>query len=140
MKFGHIAIRVKDINKMLDFYCKGLELKEAFRLNNDDNSLRIVFVHISGGQYLELCLGGEGEKHSFDDRKDVGVRHISFTVPDLKKFKKDAEERGVTFDSEILDTTDGNINIWLYDPEGNKLEIVQILLDSPQYEFAKKLK
>ncbi len=40
MRFGHVAIRVKGIDKMPDFYCKGLGLKEAFRINNDDGSLR----------------------------------------------------------------------------------------------------
>src|SRR3989344_4165094 len=124
MRFGHVAIRVKDIVKMLDFYCNGLEFKEAFRINNDDGSLRIVYLHISEGQYLELCLGGE-ERPSFDDSKSIGVRHISFTVENLVKSKKEMEKRGVVFDSDILDTRDHNKNVWLYDPEGNKLEIVQ---------------
>lgn len=134
MRFGHVAIRVKDIDKMLDFYSRGLGFKEAFRINNDDGSLRIVYVHISEGQYLELCLGGE-EKSSFDDSKSVGLRHISFTVEDLVKTKKEIEGRGVIFDSEILDTRDHNKNVWLFDPEGNKLEIIQTLSDSPHYKF-----
>ncbi len=139
MKFGHVAIRVKDINKMLDFYCKGLGFQEAFRINNDDGSLRIVYLHIFEGQYLELCLGGD-DRPSFDDSKSIGVRHISFTVDDLVKSKKEMEQRGVVFDSEILDTRDGNINVWLFDPEGNKLEIVQTSPDSPHYKFEKSQK
>src|SRR3990172_2768660 len=111
MRFGHVAIRVKDIDKMLDFYCKGLGLTEAFRIENEDGSLRIVYLHISERQYLELCLGGE-ERVEFDDQKSLGVRHISFTVDDLKKFKREVEERGVVFDSEILNTRDKNINAW----------------------------
>ena len=139
MKFGHVAIRVNDIDKMLDFYCKGLGFKEAFRINNDDGSLRIVYVHISDGQYLELCLGGR-ERPVFDDSKNIGVRHISFTVDDLVKSKKEMEKRGVVFDSDILDTRDHNKNVWLFDPEGNKLEIVQTQPDSPHYKFEKSIK
>ena len=60
MRFGHLAVRVKDIDRTLEFYCKGLGFKEAFRINNDNGSLRIVYIHISVGQYLELCLGGDG--------------------------------------------------------------------------------
>src|SRR3989344_2366246 len=136
MRFGHVAIRVKDIDKMLEFYCKGMGFKEAFRINNDDGSLRIVYLHISEGQYLELCLGGE-EKPSFDDSKSVGVRHISFTVDDLAKSKEEMEQKGVVFDSEILDTRDNNKNVWLFDPEGNKLELVKTYPDSPHYKFEK---
>ena len=139
MRFGHIAIRVKDIGKMLDFYCRGLGFQEAFRINNDDGSLRIVYLHISEGQYLELCLGGD-ERPMFDDSKSVGVRHISFVVEDLAKSKKEMEERGVVFGSDILDTRDHNKNVWLYDPEGNKLEMVEIHPGSPQYKFEKSIK
>ncbi len=138
MRLGHIAIRVKDIDKMLEFYCKGMGFKEAFRINNDDGSLRIIYLHITDEQYLELCLGGD-ERPAFDDSKSLGVRHISFTVDNLIKTKKEMEQRGVIFDSDILDTTDHNKNVWLFDPEGNKLEIVQILPDSPHYKFNKDM-
>lgn len=50
------------------------------------------------------------------------------------------EERGVVFDSEILDTRDNNKNVWLFDPDGNKLEIAQTLLESPHYKFEETLK
>ena len=136
MRFGHVAIRVKDIEKMLEFYCNGLGFGEAFRIKNDDGSLRIVYVHISDGQYLELCLRGE-ERADFDDQKSLGFRHINFTVDNLKIFKNEAEERGVTFDSEILNTRDNNKNVWLFDPEGNKLEITETSKNSPHFKFEK---
>ncbi len=140
MRFGHVAIRVKDIGKMLDFYCRGLGFTEAFKITNDNGSLRIVYVHISDGQYLELCLGGEGEKPVFDDLTNIGVRHISFTVENIEKYKKEAENRGVVFDSEILDTRDHNKNVWLFDPQGNKLEIVETRPESPHYKFEQSLR
>lgn len=93
MRFGHVAIRVKDIEKSLDFYCKGLGFPEAFRISNDDGSLRIVYVHISEGQYLEICVGGE-ERPEFDDQKSVGLRHINFTVEDLAQAKKRNGRKG----------------------------------------------
>lgn len=137
LKLGHIAIRVKDIDKILEFYVNGLGFEEAFRINNDDGSLRIVYVHISDGQYLELCLGGD-ERKEFDDLKSLGFRHINFTVTDIAGFKSEAEKRGVVFNSEILDTRDKNKNLWLFDPEGNKLEITEISDSSPQYKYINK--
>lgn len=134
LRFGHVAIRVKDIDKMLKFYCHGLGFEEAFRINNDDGSLRIVYLHISNKQYLELCLGGD-EKIAFDDSKSLGVRHISFTVDNLSEFKKEAEAKGVVFDSEILKLRDNNLTVFFFDPEGNKLEIVETQPDSPHKKF-----
>lgn len=134
MKFGHVALRVKNVSEMLNFYCEGLQLKEAFRINNDDGSLRIIYLHISDNQYLELCLGGTN-KLEFDDQKSVGVRHFCFTVENLVSSKMEMEKRGVKFDSEILTLRDKNPTVYLFDPDGNKIEIVEISKDSPQYKF-----
>lgn len=136
IKLGHVAIRVKDIDKMLHFYIDGLGFSEAFKINNDDGSLRIVYLHISQGQYLELCLGGD-ERTPFDDAKTLGVRHISFVVDNMEKAKKEMEARGVVFDSEVLKLRDNNLTVFFFDPEGNKLEMVETKEDSPHYEFEK---
>jgi len=122
---------------MLDFYCQKLGFEEAFRINNDDGSLRIVYVHISDGQYLELCLNGSNPR-SFDDQNDLGVRHICFTVDDIKSTYQELSQKGVTFDSEILDMRDKNQAAYLFDPEGNKIEIVQTSAESPQFAFQRK--
>lgn len=136
MRFGHNAIRVKDIERMLEYYIDGFGFEEAFRILNDDRSLRIVFVHISQGQYLELCLGGN-ERPDFDDKESLGMRHVAFTVDDLAKTKAELESRGVRFDSEILQMRDKNLAAYLFDPEGNKIELVQTGPESPHAKFQK---
>lgn len=136
MRFGHNAIRVKNIDNMLQYYVDGFGFEEAFRIMNDDGSLRIVYLHISDGQYLELCLGGD-KRPKFDDSKSLGLRHIAFTVEDLAKTKKEMESRGVVFDSEILNMKDKNLAAYLFDPEGNKIELVQTGPESPQFKFEK---
>ena len=138
MRFGHNAIRVKDIQKMLDYYINGFGFKEAFRIKNDDGSLRIVYLHISEGQYLELCLGGD-KRTPFDDTKSLGLRHLALTVDDLAKTKKELEKRGVVFDSEIMNMKDKNLAAYLFDPEGNKIELVQVEPESPHSKFEQSL-
>lgn len=134
MRFGHNALRIKNTEAMLDYYINKLGFEEAFKILNDDGSIRIVYVHISDGQYLELCLGGE-DRPEFDDQKSVGLRHIAFTVDNLEETKKDLESRGVVFDSEILFLRDKNYTAYLFDPDGNKLEIVQTTSESPHQKF-----
>lgn len=138
LRLGHVAIRIKDADTMLQYYINGLGLQEAFRIKNDDGSLRIVFLHIAEKQYLELCLGGDA-RSDFDDTKTLGVRHISFTVDNIETLKREAEARGVVFDSEILKLRDNNLTLFLFDPEGNKLEIVQTAEDSPHKQFEDSL-
>ncbi len=136
MRFAHNAIRVKDINKVLNFYVTGFGFEEAFRITNEDGSLRIVYLHISEGQYLELCLGG-GDRPQFDDKVSLGFRHLALTVNDITKTKKDLESRGVVFDSEIMKMKDQNLAVYLFDPEGNKIELVQTAPESPHFAFEK---
>lgn len=138
MRFGHIALRIKNIDKMLKFYQDGFGFKEAFQIKNEDGSLRIIYLHISEKQYLELCLGGDS-RPEFDDQKNLGFRHICFIVENLKKTKEEMEERGVVFDSEILKLRDNNYTAYLFDPEKNKIEIMQIQSDSPHFEFERNL-
>lgn len=121
---------------MLSFYCDKLGFEEAFKILNDDGSLRIVYVHISDGQYIELCTNGEA-KPAFDDKKDLGMRHFCFTVDDIEQTRKDLTAKGVNFDSPILEMRDNNLAMYLFDPEGNKIEIVETGKDSPQYLFQK---
>ncbi len=138
MRFNHIAIRVKDIETMLTFYCDKLGFSKAFRIPNDDGSLRIVYIHISEGQYLELCLDGL-KRPSFDDRKDIGFRHICFTVDDIYATRDKLISKGIVIDSEVLHMRDNNLAMYLFDPEKNKIEIVQTGENSPQFKFQKKL-
>lgn len=137
MRFNHIALRVSNIEEMLDFYCNKLGFQEAFRISNDDGSLRIVYVHISEGQYLELSLNGE-DRPPFDDQKDIGFRHICFTVDDVQTTRETLINKGVVFDSEILAMRDQNLAMYVFDPEKNKIEIVQTSDNSPQHTFQEK--
>lgn len=138
MRFNHIALRVNNIDKMLAFYCKKLGLKEAFRILNDDGSLRIVYIHISEGQYLELCLQGI-DRPPFDDQESIGFRHFCFTVNDIHSTRVNLIKNGVVFESEILNMRDNNLAMYLFDPEKNKIEIVQTGIKSPQFEFQKNI-
>jgi len=123
---------------MFNFYCKKLGLQEAFRIFNDDGSVRIIYLHISNGQYLELCLGGQ-KPFVRDDKENLGVRHVCFIVDDLKKTKEDLEAKDVVFDSEILSLRDNNLACYLSDPEGNKIELMQVQPGSPYKKFEETL-
>lgn len=138
MRIGHIAIRIKNLEKMLNFYCNKLGLKESFRIFNDDGSVRIVYIHISNKQYLELCLGGE-EPVLRDDKRSLGVRHICLVTDDLEETKKTLSQKGVLFSSDILSLRDNNLACYLSDPEGNNIELMQIKPNSPHGKFEESL-
>src|SRR5438477_11416641 len=58
---GHVAFRVTDLGRALDFYCGTLGFREAFRLERDgEPSPWIVYLQLAPGQFLELFPGGTG--------------------------------------------------------------------------------
>ena len=55
---GHIALKVRDLQKSIDFYTK-LGFPEFLRLNNDDGKPWIVYMKFADDLYLELFPGGK---------------------------------------------------------------------------------
>jgi hypothetical protein len=54
---GHPALAVHDIDATLSSY-RILGIEEAFRLNHDDGSLRLVYLHVSGDRFIEVFPSG----------------------------------------------------------------------------------
>lgn len=138
MKVHHIALRVNNLELMKAFYCQKLGFTEAFSILNDDGSVRIVYVHIADNQYLELCANGT-TRPEFDDTSSVGFRHICFEVEDIQRTYDELTKQGVHCDSEILNMRDHNQAFYVFDPEHNKIEIVEIGPHSPQAAFRKRM-
>jgi len=93
---GHIAINAKDINKSLDFYKRVLGLPEAFRLNNDDGSLWLVYVKTGPDDFLEIFAGAARGPERKNDHE--GIKHYCLWVDDLAATLADLEARGVAID------------------------------------------
>ncbi len=77
---AHVAIRVKDIDKSLDFYVGKLGFKEMMRLERD-GKLWLVYLRITDDQFLEIFPDGEGGPQV--SHETVGYNHMCFAVPDI---------------------------------------------------------
>ncbi len=44
MRYLHTMLRVRDLDKALDFYCHKLGLKESFRIENEAGKFTLVFL------------------------------------------------------------------------------------------------
>ena len=52
---GHVAFRVTNLQRALDFYCNTLGFSEAFRLEREGQpSPWIVYIQIAPGSFIEL--------------------------------------------------------------------------------------
>jgi lactoylglutathione lyase len=134
---AHVAIKVKDIDRSLDFYVNKLGFEEMFRLNKDDGSLWIVYLRITDDQFLELFPGGVGERAP--DADAVALNHVCLSVSDMDSVIQQLAARGVPLSRPKKVGVDHNIQAWVEDPDGNRIELMQMVDTCPQLEAIRRL-
>ena len=127
---GHAAYGVSDLERSLKWYVGGLGLREAFRLNNEKGETWIVYLQVCGGDFLELFPDARVQPGKAP--AGTAYRHLCLEVDDLAATLADLEARGVRADGPPRVGRDHNSQAWLTDPDGNRIELMQIAPDSPQ--------
>jgi lactoylglutathione lyase len=129
---GHTALAAHDLDASLAFYAK-LGLLEAFRLHHPDGRLMLVYLHVGGDRFLELFPGGPppepGRVQSF--------KHVCLITEDLRGAVEKLRGLGVMIDREPKEGLDGNLQAWITDPDGNAIELMQLVEASPQRRVAR---
>ena len=125
---GHAAFGVSDIDAARRYYCEGLGLEEAFQLCRDDGSLWIVYLKVGAGTFIELFPEPDLEPCE----ANASYKHLCLLVDDLETTVAELRSRGVGLTSEINRGKDGNLQAWTCDPDGNRIELMQIAPESEQ--------
>ena len=128
---GHVAFRVTDLERALDFYCGKLGFQEAFRLEREGQpSPWIVYLRLGPNQFVELFpYGAEGTVAPRG--MATGYNHYSLVVDDQAATLRELRERGLEISGEPRQGIDTNWQFWLEDPDGNAIELMQIMPGSP---------
>ena len=133
---GHVAFRITNLEQSLDFYCNRLGFREAFRHEREgEPSPWIVYIQVAPNQFIELFPGAKGEIPS---RNGAGYNHFCLIVDDLPATLHELESRGLPISDQPQQGLDHNWQYWIHDPDGNAIELMQIMLDSPQYAANKR--
>lgn len=132
---GHLALVVTDMKKATDFYCGILGFKSVFEIKDDKGNPWINYLKVGPGQFVELFYpNGEAKQ---DGVKRAGFSHVCFEVDDIKKTADDIVKRGGTLDRPIKLGVDGNYQCWVVDPDGSRIEMMQITGESPHAKYGK---
>lgn len=133
---GHVALKVADIDRSLAFYRDTLGFQEMMHLDKDDGSLWLVYLRITDTQYLELFPGGEGKTPGPDQN---AVHHFCLECDDLDATADALREKGVKLTVEPQMGLDNNRQCWIADPDGNRIEFMQMASNSMQLEAIRRL-
>lgn len=137
MKFGHLALTVKDMEKSIDFYCRVLGCKRAFEINNPaDGKPWIVYLYLGNGEYIELFYDGEIDNPWKPEI--CGFNHLCILVDDCMKKCEEIKTQGYKVDVEPNRGSDKNWQFWITDPDGIRIEFMSFDPDCLQIKFAKE--
>ena len=135
---GHVAIRVKDIDRSLDFYKGKLGFEEMLRLHRDNGDLWLVYLRVTDDQYLEVFPYAVGDEAP--PREAIGLNHVCITVDDIDAVVAQLEDAGITLLQPLLTGADGNRQAWIADPDGNRFELMQMMDGSMQLEAIARMR
>ncbi len=131
MKIEHIAIWVKDIDKVCEFYRKYFGGVVHPIYHNPTKQFTSQFVTFDDGARLEIMhrpdidVGTEGLFH-VEQSEHLGYAHLSFSVgskEEVNRLTKQMYADGIQVVGEPRTTGDGYYESVVLDPEGNRVEI-----------------
>jgi catechol 2,3-dioxygenase-like lactoylglutathione lyase family enzyme len=134
MSITHIAVVTEDMQESIRFYTKALGFTEAFELNTPETGEPwIVFLKIAPGQFMELFYNGTRPNPWMENR--IGMDHLCFAVDDLEGSTHRIINAGYRMESMPNKGCDGNWQAWVIDPNGVRVELMQIEQDSQLAQY-----
>ena len=121
---GHAAIKVKDLDASLHYYKDLLEFPEMLRLHHPDGKVWLVYLRITDTQFLEVFPGADGDRAPGWDAN--GVNHLCLTVEKIDELVARMQAKGIKMLMPAKDGADGNRQAWIEDPDGNRIELMQM--------------
>lgn len=129
---GHVAIKISDLDRTLEFYQGRLGFPEMFRLHNDDGTPWLIYLRITDTQYLEIFPGAETDRAP--GKNANAINHVCLSVVDLEHTVQALQAQNIPLTSPIKTGRDGNIQAWIEDPDGNRIELMQMRPDCRQLQ------
>ena len=120
MKYLHTMIRISDVEKSLDFYCKGLGLIETRRMESEQGRFTLIFLAAPGDEKaeLELTYNWDGDKLS-DGSRNFG--HLAYRVENIYQTCERLKDMGYTINRP---PRDGHM-AFVRSPDNISIEILQ---------------
>ena len=122
MKFLHAMIRVKDVEKSLEFYQKLLNMTIAKKKRLDDCEL-IYLEDEEHTAQIELTVNDEIPKEGYVNGNAFG--HFAFSVGSMEKFTEKLHALGYEYFYEPYVVFSGTKIAFVKDPDNNEIELIE---------------
>ena len=135
LTLGHINFKTRDLKASTKFY-ETLGFKTFLELTEEDGVPWIVYLRFDDNLYLELTGGG---KERSPGPEPTGFNHMCITVDDIEKAAAQLEAAGIKLMNplNLNKGLDNNRGAWVEDPDGNRIELMEMAPDCVQYDAIK---
>jgi len=118
MKLAHTMIRVRDLDRSINFYSTFLGLRETRRKDLGDAVL-VFLADDDEHHYIELTYNKDGRDYEAGNQ----FGHLAFFADDLDAVVAQVDEHGWDYRGSRPET--GSKYIFIKDPDGYDIEILQ---------------
>ena len=151
---GHISLQTANMEPMLAFYCDVLgmeklftqrfgdlycELKRDFGGSPSEEQSRqlavfqniqdlpwVEYLKFADRQYLKIFYGESRITGRIENRREyIGYQKVAFEVPDIHALREKLTAAGIPLQKDVAPTSDGSLEISVYDPDGNEVQFTQ---------------
>jgi lactoylglutathione lyase len=125
---AHTAYHTAQMDNMIDFYCGKLGFVHAFTLKDDNGNPWIQYIKIAENSFIELFYAAPEQIQNIGSR----YHHLCLAVADIYAAADYLKSNGIEITSGPSVGKDKNSQCWCADPDGNRIEFMQISPESPQ--------
>jgi lactoylglutathione lyase len=136
-QIAHWALKVFDLDRSLKFYRDTLGFKEMMRLYHDNGDTWLVYLRLTDTQFVELFTNGIGS--DAPDEDTTAMNHICLQVESIADVAAHFNKIGIPLMRQATLGLDGNNQCWIQDPDGNRIEFMQMLPGNMQEVAIKRL-
>lgn len=123
MKFLHVMIRVKDLEKSLKFYTELLDMKVIKEKRLSDCTLYFL-ADKDGHVQIELTLNDDIPDNGYEI--GTGFGHFAFGVDSMDEFSKKLHNLGYKYLYEPYKLSEiGSVIAFVKDPDGYEIELIE---------------
>ncbi len=155
-EIGHVSFKVKDMKASQKFYVEQMGFRKCFEIMKnpdggestprevvkdsgtyDPDKLWITYIQVSESQFIELFTSQPEDEKPDPSEDRIGYLHLAMIVEDIHAYRDELVSRNVEIDIEPKMGMDGTWQMWIHDPDGNKIECMQYTEKSAQLLYTR---
>ena len=119
MRYLHTMVRVRDLDRSLDFYCDKLGLVEQRRIDIEAGRFSLIFLAAPGDESAQVELTHNWDPEEYGGGRNFG--HLAYEVENIYETCQRLMDGGVTINRP---PRDGHM-AFVRSPDGISIELLQ---------------